>query len=700
MSQTPLNYPFSAIVGQEDAKLALILNCIDPSLGGVLLRGEKGAAKTTLARGLSQLLSSESHFCELPLGATEDRLVGGFDLKKLLENGEQVFKPGILSDAHNGVLYVDEVNLLADHLVDVLLDVAQSGVNRIEREGISHVHRSRFVLVGSMNPEEGELRPQLLDRFGLGVTIKASIDSTVRGEIIRRRMDFEADPLYFVERFKQQEKELADRLAQLSPMVASSSKQPDENLKFSDSEQFIKGLNPTLASVKLEDEIVELASRLCIEMGVEGLRSDLIICKSARALCLWEGRCKVTVGDIRRVAPLALAHRLRLSPLDFTDFDSERLTKVLESLESKDQLNRSGEIRQSLQGKPHKTAKSETPVERRDAAKQNAPDEINGSNLSEPDQYPGQANPEQNQDGGQANPELRQSRSETRQGQTSRFMTVERLMALSGPSVQSSPNRAASPQGPSRLAGHSIPHSSTNNSRGRVVASRSVDDNPSSIAILDSLYALSVRRATMASNIDSNYELRFEDLREKVRETTTRKAIILVVDSSNSMGAKQRIESVKKLISSWLLNAYAKRISIGLVTFGDEEARIILEPTSSIEVANVKLNDIQVKGTTPLAKGMEVGNDLAQRSIKRGLDPICFLITDGRATSKKRDPDPFQEAILIANKLSKMSVPWIVVRHELDSDTLNLSNQIAQALQAPAIEFNELILSSSQEESA
>ena len=204
----------------------------------------------------------------------------------------------------------------------------------------------------------------------------------------------------------------------------------------------------------------------------------------------------------------------------------------------------------------------------------------------------------------------------------------------------------------------------------------------------------------MASNIDSNYELRFEDLREKVRETTTRKAIILVVDSSNSMGAKQRIESVKKLISSWLLNAYAKRISIGLVTFGDEEARIILEPTSSIEVANVKLNDIQVKGTTPLAKGMEVGNDLAQRSIKRGLDPICFLITDGRATSKKRDPDPFQEAILIANKLSKMSVPWIVVRHELDSDTLNLSNQIAQALQAPAIEFNELILSSSQEESA
>ncbi len=698
MSQTPLNYPFSAIVGQEDAKLALILNCIDPSLGGVLLRGEKGAAKTTLARGVSQLLSSESHFCELPLGATEDRLVGGFELKKLLESGEQVFKPGILSDAHNGVLYVDEVNLLADHLVDVLLDVAQSGVNRIEREGISHVHRSRFVLVGSMNPEEGELRPQLLDRFGLGVTIKASIDPTVRGEIIRRRMDFETDPLYFVERFKQQEKELADKLAQLSPMVASSSKQPDENLKFSDSEQFIKGLNPTLASVKLEDEIVELASRLCIEMGVEGLRSDLIICKSARALCLWEGRCKVTVGDIRRVAPLALAHRLRLSPLDFTDFDSERLTKVLDSLESKDSLNRSGNVNQPPIGK---SSVGQNLGQADSEPIQGGQD--GGQADSEPiqdGQDGGQANPEGTQDGGQANPELRQSRSETRQGQTSRFMTVERLMALSGSSEQSSAHRAASPQGHSRLASHSKSHLSSNNSRGRVVASRSVDENPSSIAMLDSLYALSARRATMASNIDSNYELRFEDLREKVRETTTRKAIILVVDSSNSMGAKQRIESVKKLISSWLLNAYAKRISIGLVTFGDEEARIILEPTSSIEVANVKLNDIQVKGTTPLAKGMEVGNDLAQRSIKGGLDPICFLITDGRATSKKRDPDPFQEAILIANKLSKMSVPWIVVRHELDSDTLNLSNQIAQALQAPAIEFNELILSSSEEESA
>src|SRR5256885_6109675 len=187
-------FPFSAVVGLDDVKLALLLVAVDPAIGGVLLRGQKGSAKSTLARGLAALLADDAPFVELPIGATEDRVVGTIDLAAALTAGERRFEPGLLAAAHGGVLYVDEVNLLPDHLVDVLLDVAASGVNRVEREGVSHVHPSRFVLAGSMNPEEGDLRPQLLDRFGLAVDVTSPADPEARAEAVRRRLALEAHP--------------------------------------------------------------------------------------------------------------------------------------------------------------------------------------------------------------------------------------------------------------------------------------------------------------------------------------------------------------------------------------------------------------------------------------------------------------------------------------------------------------------------
>src|SRR5215469_402607 len=186
--------PFSAVVGQDEAKLALILAALDRRIGGVLLRGEKGTAKSTLARGLAALLPGSAPFVELPIGATEDRVVGSIDLTAALTGGEHRFRPGLLATADGGVLYVDEINLLPDHLVDVLLDAAASGINRVEREGISHVHPSRFLLIGSMNPEEGDLRPQLLDRFGLAVSVRTSRDPMERAAAVRRRLTFDADP--------------------------------------------------------------------------------------------------------------------------------------------------------------------------------------------------------------------------------------------------------------------------------------------------------------------------------------------------------------------------------------------------------------------------------------------------------------------------------------------------------------------------
>jgi magnesium chelatase subunit D len=287
-----MRFPFHNVVGQDDVKLALLLAAVDPAIGGVLLRGEKGSAKTTLARGLAGLLADDAPFVELPVGATEDRVVGALDVEAALTQGEHRFRPGLLAAAHGGVLYVDEVNLLPDHLVDVLLDVAVSGVNRVERDGISHSHPSRFVLIGSMNPEEGDLRPQLLDRFGLAVDVAAPTDPAVRAEIVRRRLAF------------------------------------DNGAPMGDDDVLRRRLHEARAG-SVPDDLIDTITRLCVSVGAEGLRADLVICRAAAALAGWEGRREATVEDVRWVAPLALAHRRRRSPLDDAGIDQQEIDDAL-----------------------------------------------------------------------------------------------------------------------------------------------------------------------------------------------------------------------------------------------------------------------------------------------------------------------------------------------------------------------------------
>ena len=292
------SFPFSAVVGQEDVKLALLLNGVDPAIGGVLLRGQKGSAKSTLARGLARLLAKDAPFVELPVGATEDRVVGTVDMAAALTTGERRFQPGLLAEAHGGVLYVDEVNLLPDHLVDVLLDVAASGVNRVEREGVSHEHPSKFVLVGSMNPEEGELRPQLLDRFGLAVDVAASTDTDERAEAVSRRLDFDRNPIAFLERWSGADVALRTRLAATTPAA-------------------------------LPPELLRVVAALCASVGAEGLRADLVICRAAAAFAGYQGRDTATIQDVQRVAPLALAHRRRRAPFEDPGIAQDELDQAL-----------------------------------------------------------------------------------------------------------------------------------------------------------------------------------------------------------------------------------------------------------------------------------------------------------------------------------------------------------------------------------
>lgn len=319
------SFPFSSIVGQDQMKLALLVAAVDPSIGGVLVLGDRGTGKSTAVRALAALLphmsvvtgcafNADPRFpcgpdagcagcaardravrfapvpvVDLPLGATEDRVVGALNLERALVNGEKVFEPGILARAHRGFLYIDEVNLLEDHLVDLLLDVAASGENVVERDGLSIRHPARFVLVGSGNPEEGELRPQLLDRFGLAVDIETPQDIRMRMEIVRRRDDFERDPESFVTAWADREAETRQR---------------------------IQDARDRLAGVDVGDNALERAARLCVEAGSDGLRGELTLIRAGRALAAFENDPAVGDAHLRQMAPLVLRHRLRRNPLD------------------------------------------------------------------------------------------------------------------------------------------------------------------------------------------------------------------------------------------------------------------------------------------------------------------------------------------------------------------------------------------------
>ncbi|MEZ0364667.1 magnesium chelatase subunit D family protein [Mycobacterium sp. pUA109] len=294
-------YPFSAIVGHDRLRLALILCAVRPEIGGVLIRGEKGTAKSTAVRGLAALLPA-ARLVELPIGATEDRVIGSLDLQRVLRDGEHAFSPGLLARAHGGVLYVDEVNLLHDHLVDVLLDAAAMGRVHIERDGISHSHEARFVLIGTMNPEEGELRPQLLDRFGLTVDVQASRDVDVRVQVIRARMAYEADPDGFAARYAAEDAELARRIAAARAAVD--------------------------AVVLPETELRRIAA-LCAAFDVDGMRADLVVARTAVAHAAWRGADTVDESDIRVAAELALPHRRRRDPFDEPGIDPAQLDEAL-----------------------------------------------------------------------------------------------------------------------------------------------------------------------------------------------------------------------------------------------------------------------------------------------------------------------------------------------------------------------------------
>src|SRR5690349_8025510 len=649
-------YPFAGIVGMADLKLALLLNAVSPAIGGVLVRGEKGTAKSTMVRGLAELLppvpvvpgcpyscdpAAPEPLCpagpheneslalrpvtlaELPVGATEDRLTGSLDIERVLTAGTTAFQPGLLAAAHRGVLYVDEVNLLHDHLVDLLLDAAALGVNYVEREGVSVRHASRFLLVGTMNPEEGELRPQLLDRFGLTVQVTASQDWAERAEVVRRRLAFEADPGGFITRFREDTAALAGQVA---------------------------AARDRLPGVDLPDAALRQICAVCGAFGVDGMRADLVTARTAIALAAWHGRDVVTEEDIRTAARLALPHRRRRDPFDAPGLDEQALDEAL-----------------------------------REASPEPDPEPPGPYGSDGPDGGP--EDPDDNPDNPDDNPDGPSGPGGLPDSSTSQPPQQSRQPAEAPPSAP------VSPAAPFRARLLTVPgvgegapgrRSAARGPFGRTVGARIPQDRSFALHLPATVRAATVRGAT------PRIRLARADLREAVREGREGNLVLFAVDASGSMAARQRMRAVKGAVLSLLLDAYQRRDKVGLVTFRGDGAELTLPPTSSVEAAARRLAGLATGGRTPLAAGLaRAARVLAAERLR---DPrrraLLVVVTDGRATSGS-DADLARAAALLTGP-GLAGTASVVVDCEASVLRLGLAERLAVQLGATLLGMDEL----------
>ncbi|MFJ7778190.1 putative cobaltochelatase [Streptomyces yangpuensis] len=670
-------YPFTAVVGQTDLRLALLLNAVSPAVGGVLVRGEKGTAKSTAVRALSALLpqvdvvpgcrfscapaapdpgcpdgphgsgpggARAARMVELPVGASEDRLVGALDIERALAEGVKAFEPGLLADAHRGILYVDEVNLLHDHLIDLLLDAAAMGASYVEREGVSVRHAARFLLVGTMNPEEGELRPQLLDRFGLTVEVAASREPAQRVEVVRRRLAYEDDPAGFAARWSGDESEVRARVVAARAL---------------------------LPQVRLGDTALLQIAATCAGFEVDGMRADIVMARTATALAAWAGRTTVLKEDVRQAALLALPHRRRRNPFDAPGLDEDKLDEILDRFPDEDP--------------------------------QDEPD-------PEPEPDPGPEGPEggPDDDGGGPDgggvPPQGDGRQDAQPPAETPDPPAPSPEAAPQPSAQEAggPEQAAvRADEPFRTRMLSVPglgegaagrRSRARTAHGRTTGAQRPRGQLTKLHLAATVHAAAPHQKARG-RAGRGLVVRKDDLRQATREGREGNLVLFVVDASGSMAARQRMSAVKGAVLSLLLDAYQRRDKVGLVTFRGAAAELALPPTSSVDAAAARLEKLPTGGRTPLASGLLKAHEVLR--IERLRDPsrrpLLVVVTDGRATSAGAlGGDPRELTTRSARLLAAEGVASVVVDCESGPVRLGLAGALAADLGGPAVTLDGL----------
>ncbi|MEU7067367.1 putative cobaltochelatase [Streptomyces sp. NPDC053429] len=674
-------YPFTAVVGQSDLRLALLLNAVSPAVGGVLVRGEKGTAKSTAVRALSALLpqvdvvpgcrfscapgapdpacpdgphepgpgtARPARMVELPVGASEDRLVGALDIERALAEGVKAFEPGLLADAHRGILYVDEVNLLHDHLIDLLLDAAAMGASYVEREGVSVRHAARFLLVGTMNPEEGELRPQLLDRFGLTVEVAASREPAQRVEVVRRRLAYEDDPAGFASRWADDEREVRARVVAARAL---------------------------LPKVVLGDTSLLRIAATCAGFEVDGMRADIVMARTATALAAWAGRTEVRKEDVRQAALLALPHRRRRNPFDAPGLDEDKLDEILDRFPD-DEPEPDPEPEPEPGGPDDD---GDGPGDGPDGGGQQPPQDGGPGQASETP--PAEPEPEPRPDADSPEPARADAPADS-----------------PAAAPEQAPVRAAEPfrtkvlSVPGLGEGAAGRRSRARTAHGRTTGSRRPRGQLTKLHLAATVQAAAPHQKARGRS-GRGLVVRKDDLRQATREGREGNLVLFLVDASGSMAARQRMSAVKGAVLSLLLDAYQRRDKVGLITFRGRTAELALPPTSSVDAAAARLEQLPTGGRTPLAAGLLKAHEVLR--IERLRDPsrrpLLVVVTDGRATSAGAlGGDPRELSGRSARMLAAQGLASVVVDCETGPVRLGLAGALAADLGGPAVTLDGL----------
>ncbi len=624
-----MTYPFSALVGQPLLKQALLLCAVNPGIGGVLIRGDKGTAKSTAVRGLSAVMPPVERvagsrfncrpdeplpicdacqqtnfqtetigvpFVDLPLGATEDRVVGSLDLESVLVGRQKKLLPGLLASAHQGILYIDEVNLLADHLVDVLLDVAAMGINTVQRDGLAVSHPARFMLIGTMNPEEGTLRPQFLDRFGLVVDVAAPRVVDERTDVVRRRIAFETDPVAFTEQWGSEQQTLQYQIEQARQL---------------------------LPSVRMADGMLTLISQLCTDLNIVSLRADIVLYKTALTLAALAGRADVIPADVQQAAALALPHRQRKKATDTSPPPATQPDA------------------------------STTPPKPSDGTEQTniAPDVI-------PDDLP-----------------------EEGTGPATDPVQAERVFGVL-PLIDAPPLPTFAVETLRQQPAPAGKHQATaGRQRGAFV--RAVPNpQPTDLAVTATLQSALLRDA-------GDSTITRADLHQAVRTERTAHLILFVVDASGSMAAGQRMEAVKGAVLSLLTNAYQHRDSVGVISFRGIDAQVLLPPTRHVEQAEQALQTLPTGGRTPLPHALQLALEILGQT--RDQRPLLVVLSDGKANvALPGGGDAWQQTLHLAGQLRAQSVPALVLDTDAGYLQLGRALALADALGADCVSLDSL----------
>lgn len=641
-----LTYPFAAIVGQEQAKRALLLNIVNPHIGGVLLCGQKGTAKSTLVRGAAKL--SGKKVVDLPLNTTEDMLIGSVDFEKTVKEGVLKFAGGILERANKNILYVDEINLLSDGMATALTAAAANEENLVEREGISWRHEASFVLVGTMNPEEGGLRPQLLDKFGCYVNIKGEEDLDSRIEIIRRRLKYEQDPISFCQEYEPQrqllEKQIMSAIT-LMPRVTA-----DENIR-------------------------RVAGKLAANAHCQGNRAEILLIETASAVAALDNRKYVTISDLKEAAEFVLPHRQREAKDEPPPSSTEENFKHNQEEASDENQQSEGEQTENSSNEKNEdeaNSNFDCPSESQQESKE---EEKSQDKSEEQEQTQGKSDEQ----------EISDKDNSSNMAKDEDVVEGEELYQIIRLPGEVRDRMARKGSGRRR-------RTNSNSGKGRYAGfTLSPEKNTKDLALDATLRAAApfqkMREKNGCAVVIKNYDFRY-----KRREAHVGATIVFVVDASGSMGAAKRMKETKEAILSMLMDSYQKRDKIGLIAFRHKKAEILLGITSSVDLAQKKMQELPTGGRTPLADGLYSAWQLLHARKRKDPEmlPLIVLVTDGRANSGLWSEDPIEDAIKAAQLIANEKIPSIVVDTENDFLSFHLAEKIAEAMDADYYKVDEL----------